>query len=231
MRATITTAVVLAVAGVASADSVNLQYTGPGAGQSFNVSVNGNASAAFAGQYNFIASGGTGAGAALSGALRTFCIDVLEPVAGGQQPYDLAELSDAPVTASGDPAMGAAKAAAIARMYTFAGGQQFGSSSDYAAAFQLAIWEVIADLDTSLNIASGDFEVTDAISASTASILGDLLAAATDTSISQFGGLGALTNEGLQDQIYAVAIPLPGAAGLAAVGLAGVGLTVRRRRA
>lgn len=231
MRFMTTTIAVLGVAGLAAADSVNLQYTGPGAGQSFSVVANGNASTAYAGQYNFIASGGTGAGAAISGALRTFCIDVLEPVTGGAQPYDLAELADAPVTASGDPAMGAAKAEAIARMYAFAGGQQFGSSNDYAAAFQLAVWEVIADFGTSLDIADGDFEVTSSVGTGVSGILGDLLGAAGDTSLTGVSGLGALTNNGLQDQIYSVVIPLPGAAGLAAAGLCGIAVTRRRRMA
>lgn len=232
MRSITTAAVVLGVAGVAAADTVDLRYTGPGAGQSYSINAGGSNSDVFAGQLNFLASDGTGAGASLNGTLRSFCIDVLEPLApfaSGAQTYDLNDLADAPVTNAGDPAMGAAKADAIARMYTFAAGQQFGASSDYAAAFQLAVWEVIADFDTTLDLGDGDFEVTSAVSTSVSDIVDDLFGAAADLSISE-ANVGALTNRGLQDQIYQVVIPLPGAAGLAAVGLAGVGLVGRRRK-
>ncbi|GIW74689.1 MAG: hypothetical protein KatS3mg103_1211 [Phycisphaerales bacterium] len=233
MRTTITAAAVLATAGLALADSVDLTFTGVGAGRSFSVVANGTATNAFAGQLNFTMANGSGpAGGLLGGSLTTYCIDVLESVASGQQTYDLAELQDAPVTAGSiTPAMGAAKATAIARMYTFAAGQQFGGSNDYAAAFQLAIWEVIGDLDNGLDIATGDFQVTSSINGGTSSILGDLLAAAVDATIAPFTRLGALTNEGYQDQLYSVAVPLPSAASLAAVGLVGMGLASRRRRA
>lgn len=232
LRSITTAAAVLGVAGLAAADTVDLRYTGPGAGASFNITAGSVTNDLFAGQLNFLTSNGTGAGTSLEGTLQSFCIDVFEPLAAfseGPQTYDLNDLSAAPVTGVGGSAMGGAKADAIARMYAFANGQQFGSSNDYAAAFQLAVWEVIADFDASLDIAGGDFRVNDALSVGVTDILDDLFTAAGDTGI---GGarVAALTNSGLQDQIYEVVIPLPGAAGLAAVGLAGVGLIGRRRK-
>jgi hypothetical protein len=235
MRSVIATAAVLALAGAAAADSVDLNYTGPAEGRSFNVVANGNATSVFAGQLTFTVANGSGStGVRLNGPLTTFCIDVLEAIGPGQQTYDLAALQDAPVTAGGiAPAMGADKASAIARMYTFAAGQQFGTDRNKAAAFQLAVWEVIADFGDNdpMSVASGDFRVTSSINSGTQNFLNALLAAAVDSSITEFQGLGALTNEGFQDQLYSVVVPLPGAAGLAAVGLAGVGLVARRRRA
>lgn len=233
MRSMITAAAVLATAGLAAADSVDLSYTGPGAGRSFTIVNNGTSTDVFAGQLTFTVANGSGStGVRLNGQLTTYCIDVLESVGQGQRTYDLAALEDAPVTAGGiAPAMGADKAAAIARMYTFAAGQQFGSSNNFAAAFQLAIWEVIADFEDGLSVDTGDFQVSSSINSGTDAFLSSLLAAAADVSISEFRGLGALTNEGFQDQLYSVVVPLPGAAGMAAVGLAGVGLVARRRRA
>lgn len=234
MRSVYALTAVLALAGVAAADSVDLTFTGTGSGRSYNIVSNGVSTSTFAGQLNFSVANGSGPiGGNLNGALLTFCIDVLEQVGAGLNTYEIAALADAPVTAGGiAPAMGADKAAAIARMYTFANGQQFASNNNYAAAFQLAIWEVIADFggDNPMSLNDGNFLVTSSVSASVTSIVNDLLAAAGDTSIAKFRGLGALTNEGFQDQLYAVVIPLPGAAGLAAVGLAGVGLVARRRR-
>lgn len=235
MRSVIALTATLAAAGAATADSVDLTYTGPGNGRSFSVITNGTATQVFAGQLNFSVVNGSGStGVRLNGPLLTYCIDVLEPVGPGLNTYNLASLADAPVTAgSVSPAMGPQKAAAIARLYTAAGGDQFTANNDFAAAFQLAVWEVIADFGTTgatLDIDGGNFEVTSSINAGTRSVLNGLLAAAADDSVALFAGLGALTNEGFQDQLYAVVVPLPGAAGLAAVGLAGV-VVARRRRA
>lgn len=232
MRSAIAITVMLAASGAVMADSVDLAYTGPGTGRSFTVLTDGTSTSVFAGQLTFNVANGSGAGAQLNGPLMTYCIDVLEGVGAGLNTYDLADLKDAPVTAGGDPAMGAEKAKAIGRLYTAAGGDQFGTSNDFAAAFQLAVWEVIADFgsDSGLSVDSGDFQVTSSITAGTQSVLNGLLAAAADDSVFSFTGLGALTNEGFQDQLYSVAVPLPGAMGLAAVGLAGVGFATRRRR-
>ncbi|MFI4916426.1 MAG: hypothetical protein ACIAS6_07970 [Phycisphaerales bacterium JB060] len=234
MRSAIAITAMLAAAGAATADSVDLTYTGPGTGRSFSVQANGTATNVFAGQLTFVVANGSGStGTQLNGSLLTYCIDVLEGVGAGQNTYDLAALEDAPVTAGGvAPAMGIDKARAIGRLYTAAGGDQFGSSNDFAAAFQLAVWEVIADFggDSGLSVDTGDFQVTSSINTGTQSVLNGLLAAAADDSVFSFSGLGALTNEGFQDQLYSVAVPLPGAAGLAAIGLAGV-IVSRRRRA
>jgi len=235
MRTVLTAAAVLATAGLAAADSVDLNYNGPAAGRSFSIIANGTSTNVFAGQLSFSVANGSGStGVRLNGPLLTYCIDVLEGIGPGQQTYDLAALQDAPVTAGGiAPAMGVDKADAIARMYTFAAGDQFASNNDKAAAFQLAVWEVIADFggNDPMSLTNGDFQVTSSVNSGTQSFLSDLLAAANDTGVARFAGLGALTNEGFQDQIYSVVVPLPGAAGMAAVGLAGVGLVARRRRA
>lgn len=235
MRSVIAMTALLATAGVTAADSVDLQYLGSGNGRSVSIVANGTSKSVFAGQLKFSVVNGSGStGIRLNGPLMTYCIDVLEQVSGGLNTYDLAALEDAPVTAGSiSPAMGPEKAAAIARLYTAAGGNQFTTDNDFAAAFQLAVWEVISDFGTTgatLGIYDGNFEITSGLNSGTESVLTALLAAAADDSVGLFAGLGALTNEGFQDQLYSVAVPLPGAAGLAAVGLAGV-VVARRRRA
>ena len=230
MRSLITAAAVFAAAGVTSADSIDLNNFSAGAGMAIFVSQGGTATGAFAGQYKFDASGGVGEGVTLNGPLMTFCLEVLERVEPGSQTFDLEALSAAPVMGVDPDAT--AKAQAISRMYTFAGGQQFGTDNDYAAAFQIAIWEVIADFGGTLDVGDGEgeFFVTSSLGSGVTDILDDLLVAANDTSVSQFSRLGSLTNPDSQDQVYVV-VPLPGAAGLATAGLAGVVLSRRRRRA
>ncbi len=234
MRSKIALTAMLALAGTAAAESVDLTFTGSGAGRSFNIVANGTSTQVFAGQLNFSVVNGSGpVGVGLNGPLLTYCIDVLEAVSGGLNTYDIAELEDAPVTAGSiSPAMGSDKADAIGRLYTAAAGNQFAVDNNFAAAFQLAVWEVIADFggDQPLSVNDGDFQVTSTMNAGTQSVLTALLAAAADDTVGVFARLGALTNSGFQDQLYSVAVPLPGAAGLAAIGLAGV-VVARRRRA
>lgn len=222
----------LALAAAAHADSVEMRYTGSGAGRGVSVRIDGNLHNLHAGQLNHEILARNGSTAPNLGALVTYCVDIYEHVSTQSQTYQVADLTDAPV-APGNTGMAQHQADAIGRLYTYANGQQYGSSNNFAAAFQLAIWEIVSDMDaesSTLTVGSGDFRAYN-LTAGTTAYLNTLLGVATNLTIAPLANLRALTNDGAQDQLYdSVVVPLPGAAGLAAVGLAGVGLMGRRRR-
>jgi hypothetical protein len=126
--------------------------------------------------------------------------------------------------------MGQARADAIARMFSAAGGAQYGANADLAAAFQVAVWEIANDYDgtaASLNLAAGNLQGT-SLAAAIVGNVNTLFAAAADTAGfgSQLIGLG---NTSFQDQIIdpTAAIPTPGAAVI--MGIAAL-VGARRRR-
>lgn len=226
------TAAVLATAALVAADSVTMKFVGSGAGRSATIRVNGDQYNVHAGQLNHEITARTGSTAPALGALATYCVDVSEWISYQNRDYDVSELTDAPV-GNGNSGMDQHKADAIGRLYTHANGQQFGTSNNFAAAFQLAVWEVVTDLETessTLSVLSGDFKAWN-LNSGTMSHLATLLAVATDDGISINRRIRALTNDGSQDQMFEVAVPLPTTGALAAVGLAGAGFFGRRRRA
>lgn len=207
--------------GVAAAETVTAKYTGQGAGMSVNI----NGGSQWAGQLHYTLSN-SGPVYQIDGQWITFCTELGQNTNGSNQTYQVMDLSDLPTPGQG---MGEAKADLIAAMYYVADGAQYVSNNTYAAAFQVAIWEIVADFDgtlESLNLATGG--LTSTTGGTFASTVADLLTAAYDsTAQSILVGLG---NNSYQDQILELPgfIPAPGA--LALLGLAGV-VAGRRRRA
>jgi hypothetical protein len=159
-------------------------------------------------------------------------VDVSEWVNHSDAAFQVADLTDAPV-GPGDDGMAQHQADAIARLYSYANGQQFGTSNNFAAAFQIAVWEIVEDLTTessTLSVASGDFKAWN-LNSGTTSYLTTLLAVATDDSMGINRRIRALTNDGSQDQMFEVVVPLPTTGAMAAAGLLGAGFIGRRRRA
>lgn len=222
----------VALAGVAQADMINVQFTGTGSGSNVRISspsYNGNV---FAGQLKHTLSAGTGAAAAYDGNWLTYCTDLAQHVTSTTKTYDVVSITLLP---DGSP-MGAAKANAIRSIYGAASSSPSSSSTsnDLATAFQLAIWEIVTDFNPAaasdgLNIASGAFRATktdgSALSGGVTTQLNTLLNAAR-------AGLGGTDLVGIrsgqyQDQILPIAVPAPGAAALASLGL--LCMTGRRR--
>ncbi|MDX2148313.1 MAG: hypothetical protein SFZ23_12400 [Planctomycetota bacterium] len=231
MRAEVSLALVGMVACVATAnaDVVTVEYLSRGEGRTVEAQRGSLVRNIFVGQLVHEFSNGTGQGELIEGTMISFCSDFNDRVATTPTVYDVV-----PVTLLPDDApMGNDRAAAIDRIYTEAAGAQFGSNADdIAAAFQLAIWEIIYDFDeaagrSSLNVAAGEFQARSSngspLSAGITTQLDRLL----DAAVSGQGGnfLLGLRSDSRQDQL--VLVPAPGAIALA--GLGGL-LAARRRR-
>jgi hypothetical protein len=133
--------------------------------------------------------------------------------------------------------MGNTRAQGVYNLYQAAAGQQFGSDNAYAAAFQVALWEVVYDFTgtlASLNLGSGTLSVTqtngNALSGAILTDINALFAAVVNGTAGQNGLMG-LSNNGAQDQIYqtATVVPLPHAAWAGLAGLA-LAMGIKRHR-
>jgi len=218
---------VSAFAAPASADLVTVVCTGTSAGRSVTLNHLGTSRNVFAGQIMLSLSNSSSG--ALNGNWMSFCTELSQNiyVNGPSQVYQVLSVAQVP---NPGPGMGEARAAAIARMYTFAANTQFGGNADFAAAFQIALWEIANDYDgsaASLSLAVGNLQGEGLAAGIVANISG-LLSAAADTSIFSKPLVG-LGNAGFQDQIIDPSVPIPTPGAMALLGLANV-FGVRRRR-
>jgi hypothetical protein len=228
----------VAIAGAsaaAMADTVQLRFDNVGAGRNVRMSIGTTSFNCFAGQLIHNFSGGTGAASGLTGDMITFCSDLTQEVTRTGATYTLTGIQNLPQTIGFGP-MGDAKKQAIYDMYSAASGQQMGTNADMAAAFQLAIWEVIYDYNgnaSSLNLTSGQLRAGSTTGGALSSgILSDasFLFGAIGRNAAQTGLLG-LSNGLFQDQILQTVqlVPLPLASLAGLLGL-GVVAYVKRRR-
>jgi len=233
-------AVAVAVAGsVAQADTVVMKFVGTDEGRTVKVTIGSDTFNCFAGQLLHQFSMGNGVATQLNGQTRvTYCTDLTQFVTSAGDVYTVAPIASLPAT-TGWPAMGAAKAQAVYNLYAAAGGQQnmLTANDDYAAAFQIALWEIIYDYNPAnvgvYSLTGGNFKVKNSdgtsLSSAVATKVGQLFGML-GTNVPQVGLLG-LTNDCSQDQIIDVnVIPLPPAA---LAGLLGLGMVrlARKRRA
>lgn len=219
----------LALASAANADFVDVQFLGTGNGRNLKIYSPGYTGNVFVGQLEHRLSNGP---AYLNGDWMTYCTDLAQYVSSSVSQFELVSASALP---DGAP-MGAAKAQAIADMYAFGGGAQLLSttSNDMAAAFQLALWEVIVDFDLpgpshNLNVGAGLFRATmtngDALEAGIAGHLASFLGSI-DSSSSQV--LYGLRSGSRQDQLVQI-VPGPGALACTAL-VSAIGSRGRRRK-
>jgi len=156
-----------------------------------------------------------------------FCIEA--QYAGGNYLYDIVDVKDAPNTngPGGNP-MGAIKAGWINKLYGSHYSNAMLTNSSDAAAFQLAIWEIVYDTPGSWNVNSGNFYATGFGALGTAQTW---LNGLTTSSPGFSGSLVALTNRTQQDYIAVAPVPEPGTIFAALSILAPAGLAFRRKRA
>jgi hypothetical protein len=142
------------------ADTVIATHDGTSQSLLFHYRFGGVIRATDAGFYNFTRTGGDYEDS-LSGAFTSFCIEINQPVrATRSYNYDVIELAEAPFPGVGVGAgdglgMGLDKATDIQRLWAKYY-DEIGSSSLHAAAFQIAIWEILYDDERSLS--SGNFQ-------------------------------------------------------------------------
>lgn len=207
-------AVVALMAGAAHADTVKLQFVGAGAGSNVNVSGPGFSGAVFAGQLMHALTDGTGPAAAWTGTQATFCVELAEHVTTTALAYDVKDVADVP----GNPGpMGSDRAEAVSVLYDLAAKSQFGTDNTKAAAFQVALWELVFDFEVgdsgSISLDGGAFTLNNAAA----------VKAQAEVWLGQIAGnfgtgstrLVGLHHDGKQDQVLMVPLPAPVAMGLA----------------
>jgi hypothetical protein len=214
-----------AAVSVAEASMVDVFCPGVGAGRNVTVTQGSTNYNVFAGQIRLVLSNSTGQ--PFDTNWFSFCTELAQNIHinGPVRTYQVSAVSDLPTPGTG---MGTARADALARMYFSASGAQFGTNADYAAAFQIAVWEIVNDFDgtvASLDLSTGSFRGT--IGAAISANFASLFAAASNTGGNMNALLG-LGNTSFQDQIIDVTngIPTPGAMALLAL----AGFTGLRRR-
>lgn len=225
--------------GAMAASTASMAFTGTAKGANTRILFGSQTINAFTGQLKHTISNATGLYSTLNGERRTFCIDLAQHVSSNTNTYDIVDI--AAETAGISATYASVRASAIASIYNTYGNQAIGTSNtttnDFAAAFQIAVWELAYDytgVASSINLAAG---ITRFQSTNGAALSNGILSAF-NTIISSVGsaqvlpGLVALRSASYQDQLVYVPgtlIPSAGSATMAALG--GLLMARRRRRA
>ena len=166
-----------------SLGSIDLSYTGMGAGSRMVINYSGSSGptisgkTVWAGELNYTVGAASGAGASLTGQqITTFGIDIWQTA--GSMNSELGKLANGPTTNGIAGQMGADRAGLLGALYSFAGYDQsmflgggFSGPDQamMASAFQLAIWEIVSEdgfdpnaasfSESGLDVTSGAFSV------------------------------------------------------------------------
>ncbi len=218
-------AAMTAVAGAASAQTVNMHFLGVGEGRNVRISLDGDQRNVFAGELRHSVTA-SNSGEVPVGDYTTFCVDLAQYVSGHSSVFNVN-----PLTAT--PELTNATQEAANRLASAAGSHTAGNQ-DSATAVQLVLWELLYDFDaqeglSSLDLNSGRFTASktngNALWSGVSSFASSLLSTTMGDLPFSAGGFRVLTSGDRQDQI--VTVPSTGPLALAAVG--GL-LTVRRKR-
>lgn len=224
-----------AAASTATADIVNMYFTGTDAGRSVRATYFGDSRNVFAGQLKHQING-TGPLSYLNAEFFTYCVDFAENITrDSNATFSTADLTAVPARTNPVDAIGMGRADALRFGFGGVGDLAFRSdtSNDVATAYQLAAWEIVTDYDANVGVSSfdlsqGNFRATktngSALWDDVDTILGDIKSRISTGE--NPANLLAFVNEGAQDQILLV--PAPGVA--VATILGGFLIASRRRR-
>jgi hypothetical protein len=180
----------------------------------------------WAGVYNFVNASGY-----LTGSYGGFCIDINQDIYGGTTAtWNVADLASAPVPGQN---MGGLRSDLIRELW-YNDYAKIGNSNSNAAAFQIAIWEIInetatnADGTLQLGMTGGTFSVSDSDTATLTTANQWLAGLDLHDNGPKYGGLIALENTTYQD--YVTAVPAPPGLVLGGIALAGGALAAGWRR-
>ncbi|MDX9912370.1 MAG: hypothetical protein RBS39_11120 [Phycisphaerales bacterium] len=234
IRCSACVAFVSALAGVAApslADIVVARHIANGRGLSIQAFLDGQLHQVFAGQLIHELQSGTGVAAQLEGVRNLYCMEVDQFVSDINRVFNVDPLDELPLPESGP--LFDARAGAVASLFKSAAGLEEAddAANEFAAAFAIAIWEMVYDydpnvIDGNIDLSSGRFRVLrngSPISGSTLINFNSLITEAGEN-ISK-NGVYTLSNDAAQDLI--VRIPTPGSTSLLAFG--GLVLTRRKR--
>ena len=210
-------AIALAVASVicvaampARADFVTTTFSNVNPGEIVTITMNGASESGWAGVYNFTNTSSNTGG--LSSSFGGFCIDIGQDIYANQTvQFTVASLPNAPVPGK---AMGLLRAELIGELW-YQDYSLIGTSNSNAAAFQIAIWEIINETQTNngkldLNVLTGAFTVSDSDTTTLNTANSWLGALDLSGNGPQDPGLIALTSMSYQDYaVQGVVTPAP----------------------
>jgi MYXO-CTERM domain-containing protein len=222
---------VLATAAPARAGMVTATFSTVSPGEVVTISSTSNNvhGSGWAGVYKFVNASGD-----LKGSFASFCIDIAQEIYSNQTvTFNVQNLASAPVP--GTP-MGQMRASLIGELW-YNDYAKIGTSNSNAAAFQLAVWEIINEQTTKngklvLDVTGGTFSATDSDSQTLLTANAWLAGLDLSGSGPQAPNLIALTSPQYQDYVTTAAAPAPSGLVLGGIALAGAALSAawRRRR-